>query len=351
MPEVPLRVEWEGEVKPPYRVPTMPEIAKARGRNGLTTVSTFSGCGGSCLGFEMAGYTPLWASDIQADARECYKRNHPGSVIVCGDIRKVTGGMILESLGVDEVDVLEGSPPCTPFTTMAGPTYSGPNKWGKEVDYHGLRQRTDDLFLEFARLLGELQPRAFVAENVSGLVKGRSKGYFKLVLGALRASGYKVQAKLLDAARLGVPQSRLRVIFVGFRDDLEIDPVHPKPLPFEYSIRDALPWVTSFRFTNNWAGHAKQVRSVRRPVSTIMSGGFGETYEIERDQRLVPEWLEYKKDDEFCELELKRLGGFPDDFDFKNEREAMKFVGLSVPPMMMKPVAEVVAEALLKVDR
>jgi DNA (cytosine-5)-methyltransferase 1 len=101
-------------------------------------------------------------------------------------------------------------------------------------------QRDDDLFLEYARLVEEIQPRVFVAENVSGLVKGVAKGYFKIILARLEDAGYKVVAKLLDAKWLGVPQSRQRLIFVGVREDLGLEPAHPKPLPYYYSIRDAI---------------------------------------------------------------------------------------------------------------
>ena len=87
------------------------------------------------------------------------------------------------------------------------------------------------LFFEYARILEGLQPRAFVAENVAGLVRGKAKGYFKLILKRLKDCGYNVRAAVLDASWLGVPQSRRRLIFIGFRDDLGIAPQFPKPLP------------------------------------------------------------------------------------------------------------------------
>jgi DNA (cytosine-5)-methyltransferase 1 len=83
----------------------------------------------------------------------------------------------------------------------------------------------------------------FVAENVSGLVKGTAKGYFIEILRELRACGYRVRAKLLDAQSLGVPQARQRLIFVGVRGDLGLDPAFPSPLPYRYSIRDVMPWI------------------------------------------------------------------------------------------------------------
>lgn len=108
----------------------------------------------------------------------------------------------------------------------------------------------------YVRLLGELKPRTFVAENVSGLVKGVAKGYFLEILAALKACGYLVEVRLLDAQWLGVPQARQRVVFVGVRADLVargFAPAFPDPLPYRYSVRDALPWLSSAIHDQNGA--------------------------------------------------------------------------------------------------
>ena len=88
-----------------------------------------------------------------------------------------------------------------------------------------------------------IKPKVFVAENVSGLVKGVAKGYFKEILSKLKECGYNVRTRLLDAQWLGVPQRRQRLFFIGVRDDLGIEPAFPKPLPYRYSVRDACPWI------------------------------------------------------------------------------------------------------------
>lgn len=104
--------------KPPYRVPSMAEIEELPW-NGLTVVSTFSGAGGSCLGFRMAGYKTLWASEFIAAARDVYQLNHAGVIMDGRDIRKVDPVLLLRRIGKKrgEVDVLEGSPPCASFST------------------------------------------------------------------------------------------------------------------------------------------------------------------------------------------------------------------------------------------
>ncbi len=227
--------------KPPYRVPSMTEVAAIRGTNGYTAISTFSGAGGSCLGHEMAGFHLTWANEFVPAAQEVFRLNHPDTHLDTRDIRDVKAADILRAIGlsVGELDLFDGSPPCSSFST-AGKRDKG---WGAVKKYSDTAQRTDDLFYEYARLVGDLQPRVFVAENVSGLVKGTAKGYFQLIMRELKSKGYRVKAKLLDAKWLGVPQSRERLIFMGVRNDLELDPVYPTPLSYFYSVRDALPWL------------------------------------------------------------------------------------------------------------
>jgi DNA (cytosine-5)-methyltransferase 1 len=207
--------------KPPYRVPPMAEIA-AVPPNGLTAVSTFSGCGGSSLGYKIAGFKVLWANEFIPAAAATYRANHPGTVLDTRDIRKVQPADILEAIGMraGDLDLFDGSPPCASFST-AGKREKG---WGRVKPYSDTRQRVDDLFFEFARLVRGIQPRVFIAENVAGLVSGTAKGYFLQILRELKAAGYRVEARLLDAQWLGVPQMRKRVIFQGVREDLGRSP-------------------------------------------------------------------------------------------------------------------------------
>jgi len=206
--------------------------------NGYDVVSTFSGCGGSCLGYRMAGFRVLWASEFIPAAQEVYKMNHPDSVLDTQDIREVAPEEVLRQIDREpgEIDILDGSPPCSDFSSAG----KGSEGWGEVKKYSETKQRVDDLFFEYARLLDGLQPKVFVAENVRGLVRGKAKGYFKKILRRLKDCGYDVQAKVLDAQWLGVPQRRQRLIFVGVREDLGAAPAHPDPLPYRYSVREAL---------------------------------------------------------------------------------------------------------------
>jgi DNA (cytosine-5)-methyltransferase 1 len=250
--------------KPPFAVPSMAEIA-ALPWNGFTAASTFSGCGGSSLGYRMAGFRVLYANEFIPAARETYRANAaPYTRLDDRDIRTVTAQSILDLIGLKagELDLLDGSPPCASFST-AGKREKG---WGEVKKYSDSEQRSDDLFFEFARLVDGIQPKVFVAENVSGLIKGSAKGYFLEILAALKACGYRVSARLLDAQWLGVPQARQRLIFVGVRNDLQIDPVHPTPLPYRYSIRDALPWIVS---VSSNSSHVQTWRGSDTPSPTV----------------------------------------------------------------------------------
>lgn len=270
--------------KPPYRVPSMASIRRRR-RNGLTVVSTFAGAGGSCTGYEMAGFEVLWANEFEPNAAETYALNHPRTIVDTRDIREVTAAEILAATGGKVPDVLDGSPPCQSFS-MAGQRQ---RRWGQVRDHaDGTRQRADDLFFEYVRLLGELRPRAFVAENVAGIAAGASKGVFKQVHRALGAQGYRVRARILDAQWLGVPQCRRRVFFVGMREDLDLEPPFPDPLPYRYSIADACPWLAGTYV--GWDGydgpgsahlhHGEGASAIRdaskEPARTVRSAGFSQ---------------------------------------------------------------------------
>lgn len=239
--------------KPPYRVPSMPEIA-ALPWNGLTVASTFSGCGGSSLGYKMAGYKVLWANEFIPAAQDTYRANHHGTILNTADIRKVSAAQMLKEMGLEEgeLDILDGSPPCAAFST-AGKREAG---WGKVKAYSDTHQRVDDLFFEYIRLIRGVRPKVFVAENVSGLVKGTAKGYFLEILREMKASGYRVRCKVLDAQWLGVPQQRQRTIFIGVREDLEREVEYPKPLGYYYTVADALPNILAVGDNGGFGGGA-----------------------------------------------------------------------------------------------
>jgi DNA (cytosine-5)-methyltransferase 1 len=336
--------------KPPYRVPTMAEI-RALPWNGYKVASTFSGGGGSSTGYKMAGFRVVWASEFIPAAQETYRANHPDTILDTRDIRTVTAAEVLRATGLreGELDLFDGSPPCASFST-AGKREAG---WGTVKAYSDTKQRTDDLFFEFSRLLRGLRPKVFVAENVSGLVKGTAKGYFKLILADLKAAGYRVDAKVLDAQWLGVPQARQRLIFVGVRDDLGVAPAHPAPLPYRYSVRDALPWLTSV--VHDTSGDFGAGEVVNRPSPAITNGVnsinslhfkvLDALVESDASVAGVTHPTERRK---FSIAELRRICGFPDDYVLTGSyAQQWERCGRAVPPVMMAAIAATVRDRVL----
>ena len=348
--------------KPEYKVPSMADIAEVRGTNGYKVVSTFSGCGGSCLGFEMAGYDVVWANEFVEEARNTYLLNHPNVILNPNDIRTITAMDILKEIGLKrgELDVFEGSPPCASFSTAG----KRERLWGREKQYSDTKQKTDDLFWEYARILKGLQPKVFVAENVAGLIKGVARGYFLEILQELKDCGYKVEARILDASFLGVPQARQRLIFIGVRNDLLATPYFPAPRKPVFTLRDCIDpddvlthdpetgrdlTLDRYALGRKWKllqeGQKAQspfllVRSHRdKPVQTIMAEGgnvpaAGVTHPTQCRK--------------FTLHEVRRLSSFPDDFQLSGTFEQRwERMGRSVPPLMMKAVADTIKTEIL----
>ena len=165
-------------------------------------ISFFAGCGGSSLGYQMAGCKVILACDWEKRAIETYQFNFPNTKVIKADIRSINEKQIFELTGIRpyELDILDGSPPCTPFS-MAG---NRQHSWGKSYIHSGdsEEQRADDLFFEYIRIIQILKPKIFVAENVKGLIIGVAKGYFKNIIAnitKLTNNEYEVKAILVNA--------------------------------------------------------------------------------------------------------------------------------------------------------
>lgn len=321
-----------------------------------TVVSLFAGCGGSSLGYRWAGYRCPAAVENDANAVETYRLNFPETPVLERDIRTVTGAELLgiAGLGVGGLDVLDGSPPCQSFSTAGKRRVNDPRA---------------DLFMEYVRLLRELQPRAFIAENVSGLVKGTAIGHFKAIMRAMKDSGYRVSCRLLNAMYYGVPQSRERLIFVGVRDDLDIKPSHPKPQTRVITLREALtgvrndesdviescypvttlshrllermgPWEGGHQYHPRGAMFGLRRLAWDRPSRTVLredgGGASCQCCHPEETRRLtIPE--------------IKRVASFPDDFQLLGSvGERWARIGNSVPPKLMQAVAAHVRAEVLE---
>jgi DNA (cytosine-5)-methyltransferase 1 len=350
-------------MKPPYCIPSMGEIMQAK-KHGARVISTFSGAGGSSLGYHMAGFDVLWANEFIPAARETYAANFPKTIIDPRDIREIKPEEILSATGIQrgELELFDGSPPCAAFSTAG----KREKHWGKVKEYSDSAQRVDDLFFEYARLLEGLQPKTFIAENVSGLVKGTAKGYFKLILERLTACGYQVRAFLVNSLYTGVPQKRERLIFIGVRNDLNQAPPEPRPLPYSYTLGEAIPereinglaWLLpeTSQTSRLWhhakahnfspleqaaevlLGRSTMMQHYRcvwdKPVNTVVQGSVC-LYHPDRPRSLsIPE--------------LKRASSFPDDFSLTGSfKQQWERIGRAVPPRMMQHIANTIYQGVL----
>ena len=306
-----------------------------------TVISTFAGCGGSSLGYKLAGFRELLAVEWDDNAVETFRLNFPGVPVYHGDIGKLTGAECMRLAGniePGELDVLDGSPPCQGFSTAGKRKFDDPR---------------NSLFKEFARLISELQPRVFVMENVTGMVKGCMKQAYLTIIAELRACGYRARGEVLNAMYYNVPQSRERVIIIGVRNDIGIEPSHPKPQTLPVTVRDAFAGLKgrgnapdmSAKYREYWrkAGRGGVVGLQQthrrldweRPSFVLQKGsGYGGVYHPDESRPLST-------------LERCRLGSFPDDFRFTTWNTAIERIGNSVPPNLMRAIAEHVRREIL----
>lgn len=321
-------------------------------------VSTFSGCGGSCLGYKRAGCEVVLASDFEENAVKTYEMNHDNPVWKA-NIRDMTGKKVLDFIGLEkgELDIFDGSPPCTSFS-MAGQREKG---WEKEYKHASETQvqRADDLFWEWIRLIHEMKPKMFVGENVRGLIMGTAKQYYHKIMHDLRKEGYEVTCLDLNAKNFEVPQSRPRIFFIGIRKDLFNGWAWPfmthKIITVKEAIIDKPVKITEAQLEKamqpfkTWADapymkmckpgeqvskyHPKgnsfsTVRApLNKPCPTILAGGYQRTLHPLEDRALTTP-------------EIVRLSSFPDDFKWISDKDGWLRMGNSVPPNLTKNVAK-----------
>lgn len=165
-------------------------------------VELFCGCGGTSLGFEMAGFEIVLGCDIHRPSIETFNLNHPNASSILGDIKKIDPITILDIVGKRQIDVLIAGVPCQGFSLN--------NRKRNQHDERNL------LYKEFIRFVKVLKPKVVVLENVSGM---KSAGDFveRIEKELSSAAGMQVRSKLLFAPDYGVPQSRSRLVFVGIK--------------------------------------------------------------------------------------------------------------------------------------
>ena len=174
----------------------------------ISVVSLFSGGGGLDLGFKKAGYNILWAIDNNQDAVNTYKANI-GDHIICDDINKV------DISTIPHTDIVIGGPPCQSFS-LAGKRH--------------VEDSRGQLVWRYINIIEEIKPKAFLFENVTGLLSAKNSNGEKilsLLQQAFKDIGYTINTQVINAADYGIPQRRRRVIIVGLKGERQF--LFPKP--------------------------------------------------------------------------------------------------------------------------
>lgn len=320
----------------------------------MRVISLFSGIGGSSEGYILAGAEVLAAVEFLDYQASVYRANHPKTKVYEEDIRKLDPLKILEDLGlkVGELDVLDGSPPCSSFSVSG----KGSKGWGEAKSYGNRRQVTDDLFFEYIRFVDAIRPKFFVAENVKGLLLGKNKAYLSYILKSFPKE-YRIKVFLLNSKDFGVPQSRNRVFIIGARKDIagEFDlALKKKPVvlagraiedlkPTKAELKEAdiskysiYPKLKKLGIGESDFNLVKANPYRVSPTITATIGGKGSNALHHWDNR------------RFTVRELKRLAGIRDDFDFSSvsDDRAREGVGRAVTPPVTEAIAKSIKEIL-----
>ncbi|MDV3627315.1 DNA (cytosine-5-)-methyltransferase [Elizabethkingia anophelis] len=322
--------------------------------NKPKVISLFSGCGGLDLGFHNQGYDTIWANDFAHWACETFKKNL-GDVIIEGDIEQIDP---YSDKSIPDCDLILGGFPCQDFSMI----------WKQP----GLNGERGNLYKSFLRFVDAKKPKAFVAENVKGLLTANKKKAIQQIIQDFESitPGYVVKAKLYNFAEYGVPQFRERVLIVGIRVDTGFDFDHPKAthgptakLPF-VTAGDALKNVKEATYNNEllkisektktmlslipeggnftdipkdspyyvkgMISHVYRRLKLDEPSKTIIAAGGGGTW-----------GYHYPEPRALTNRERARLQSFPDNFIFEGTTtEVRRQIGNAVPPIGVEELAK-----------
>ncbi len=320
----------------------------------LKAIELFAGAGGLSLGLHLSGWELLTAIEFDTRAANTYKHNFPNTNIIQSDVRDIN---FTKYLGID---LVAGGPPCQPFSVA-----------GKQLANADSR----NMVPEFIRAIREAKPRAFLMENVAGLLTKKHKHYVAWIVSQFQELGYTTYINLLDAASYGVAQHRKRVFFVGVQKDISYS--FPTPSHGPNTLK---PFVTAFQALtdtpfdepNNakvtyakrpilrpspWAGMLVNGKgrpiNLNEPSRTIpASAGGNRTHILDPDKVLFNYHSHLRSGGKprvgtvtgvrrLTVRESARLQSFPDTFHFTGARtNQYKQVGNAVPPLLAKAVGE-----------
>ena len=316
-------------------------VKKRKARKSFTLVSLFAGCGGMDLGFvgdfeflgkhyDKTGFDVVWANEINPAACRTYRENI-GNHIVEGDINDV-----METLP-DYADVVIGGFPCQDISIN-----------GKMTGIDGKRSSLYSAIVETVRML---QPKAFVAENVGGLLMKKNEASLIKILSDFSDLGYNIHHGLYCASVYGVPQTRERVFIVGTRKDMpDFTPPEPLlgyPVTAKEAIGDLENMDADPEFSHIWSlanvsgEQGNRHLLADRPGYTIRAECHGNIQ------------FHYSLPRRMSMREAARIQSFPDSFRFMSKlRETERQIGNAVPPVLAWHIANAVESVIdLSADR
>jgi DNA (cytosine-5)-methyltransferase 1 len=329
-----------------------------KGGNGLGFASVFCGGGGLDLGFAVAGFKPLFSSDIELAYCETIKQNlgGHGHIVEQHDISKLSGIDLVKRVA-NKVDVVIGGPPCQSFSILGSR--------GSIKDPRG------QLAYEYARFVRQVAPKAFLFENVPGILTlNKGADWNNLLKFFETETGYHIKWTKLNAAWFGAPQLRQRVIAVGFKnksdllkfewpdatfsaavDQLELGMPPLRVSSFALESVEGLPnhilrqhgeRVSTRYSTVPPGGRDKKDHTDRihpeKPSGTVLVGsgaGGGRPFIHPIEHRHI------------TVREAARLQTFPDWWEFSGgPTSSYRQVGNAVPPIMARAIARSISAAL-----
>lgn len=327
-------------------------------KNGLKVFSCFACGGGSTMGYKLAGCDVLGCCEIDPKMNDVYVRNHNPKYNFLMDIRdfnNIPDDEIPQELF--DIDILDGSPPCTTFS-MAG---DREDSWGKKKKFReGQKEQTlDDLSFVFIDTVKKLKPKTVIMENVEGLLLGEAWSYVQRVYKEFKDAGYQIEHWLLKGEQMGIPQTRHRVFFIAVRNDIEFD-LDRIDMSFNYipvtygEIKSEIgnpinPNIKAYNLLCNATKNDKDLGTVHERIYGTRAY-FNEI--IAHDNEVLSTIRASHKQGfyRFCdktyttENDTIHAQTFPEDYNFLGFNVGY-ICGMSVPPVMMKRVVERLIES------
>jgi len=372
-----------------YKPYIMNDVQEASAKKLFTVISTFAGGGGSSTGYRLAGANILAVNEFVESAIDTYKENYPNTPVLPDDIKTLSGDDLMKAAGISkgELDILDGSPPCSAFS-VAGKREKG---WDQKKKYSDGKEveNIEDLFFEYIRIANDIQPKVIIGENVAGIMMGEAIKKYNEIINEFEKCGYEAIGKVINAADFGTPQARKRCFFVAVRNDVMEkvglnfmtmeSTLYPEPFGPQPTLKDAIgdiendkeevqmlldfvqgsfqkKWIELLPFSpdkhrkpsdpefidiNPKQSMFNMIRPAPNlPCPTVTQAG---------QKKGLSGVFHYDSNRKLTIKELKRVMGLPDDYklqgDFDQQAER---VGRMVAPLMMKALSNNIYEKVIK---